>query len=89
MEKTFTVVACNKNSKGGFVWKLVVEDGVAEIFGVKKALKSTYYIGGMPAEAKIGDVFKEDMEKFEVVERDFELDDKQVIKLKWLHVKRS
>lgn len=83
---TFKVIACNPSNEGKtYVWKLVIESS-AVVFGITKTVKRTYYIGGMPKAAEVGAEFKEDLNRFNVVERPFETED-GVIMLKWLHVK--
>lgn len=90
MKVKFTVVTCNPNEKGGFVFKLLVVEN-ATAFGMTKEIKRTYYIGGMPAEVAVGQEFEEDLDKFEIVERAYEIvndqNEREVIYLKWLHVK--
>ena len=83
---SFKVLACNPSNEGKtFVWKLAIVTE-AVVFGIKKSVTRTYYIGGMPQQAAIGTVLQEDLSKFNVVERPFETED-GVIMLKWLHVK--
>jgi len=91
MNTKFTVVASTANQKGGFVWKLTANQEVT-VFGVKKLISRTYYIGGMPSAAAIGAVIEEDMAKFDVIEREFQFPNKdtgevETINLKWLHAK--
>lgn len=92
MKKTFIVLGCNPSNEGKtFVWKLAVESKVS-VFGVEKTVKRTYYIGGMPEQAEKGATFQENMDKFEIVERPFEVVDEQTgetttVMLKWLHAK--
>lgn len=93
MKVLFTVVTCNPNQKEGFVFKLEVNEEVSA-FGMKKNIKRTYYIGGMPAAVAVGATFEEDMNNFEIKERSYEFDNeetgnKETIWLKWLHVKGS
>lgn len=91
MNSKFTVIACNPSNEGKtYVWKLAIESS-AKVFGITKTVKRTYYIGGMPSQAKIGAVLEEDMSKFDVVEREFTPDEEgaETMKLKWLHVKAA
>jgi len=87
----FTVVSSNPSNEGKtHVWKLAV-NGEVTVFGQKKTVKRTFYIGGMPTEAKAGTELKEDIKKFEIVERPFTLEEGdnagETIMLKWLHAK--
>lgn len=91
MQTTFTVTGCTPNQKGGFVWKLntVVK---TEAFGIKKDVKRTFYIGNMPASVEPDTEVKDDLNRFDVVERPFDTveestGEQQTIMLKWLHVK--
>jgi hypothetical protein len=92
MKLTFIVLGCNPSNEGKtFVWKLGTSTEVT-IFGIKKTVVRTYYIGGMPSEVTKDTKFTEDMSRFDVVERPFEVVDEQTgeantIMLKWLHVK--
>lgn len=86
-QKTFTVLGSNPSNQGKtFVWKLQVIEEV-NCFGINKAVKRTYYIGGMPSEIAVGTEIKEDLNKFEIVEREFITKDGNKIMLKWLHAK--
>ena len=91
MKIKFTVVTCNPNEKGGFVFKLEVVE-LAKVFGMTKSVKRTYYIGGMPEAVEVGTEFEEEMDNFEVKEYDYtfrneETGNDETIQLKWLHVK--
>lgn len=92
MNTKFTVVACNPSNEGKtHVWKLSANQ-TAKVFGISKTIKRTYYIGGMPSAVAIGHELEEDLAKFDVVERDFDVTDDTsgevtTLKLKWLHVK--
>jgi hypothetical protein len=90
MKVKFTVVSCNPNQNQGFVFKLeTIEQATA--FGLTKTIKRTYYIGGMPEAVEVGKEFEEDIDKFEIVERPYEIvnenQEREIIYLKWLHVK--
>jgi hypothetical protein len=88
-KKTFTVTNCTPNKTNGFVWTLTVDE-TATVFGITKNVKRTYYIGGMPADAKVGDQFQEDLSRFDVVERPFAYTENgttTTMMLKWLHVR--
>ena len=87
MKVTFEVVGCNPNKEGNYVWKLLANEE-REVFGVKKMVKRTFYIGNMPKEVEKGTKLIEDMAKFNVKEYDFALPDTgEVIQLSWLHAK--
>jgi hypothetical protein len=92
MKQKFIVLGCNPSNEGKtFVWKLQ-STVIAEAFGIKKTVKRTYYIGGMPEEIAAGTELVEDMAKFEVTERPYDVTDDitgevTTIMLKWLHVK--
>lgn len=85
----FKVLSSNENKTGGFVWKMEV---VTEetVFGLKKSVKRTYYIGGMPQPAKIGTEFSEDLNKFTIKTYPFPHPETgEMLDLKWLHAKQS
>lgn len=85
----FTVVSSNPNKTGGHVWKLEAKEDV-KCFGLQKTVKRTYYIGGMPAEAKVGTEITEDMNNFEVKTYPFPHPESgEMLELKWLHMKTS
>jgi hypothetical protein len=89
MNKTFTVTKCTPNKTSGFVWTLTVAE-TATVFGIKKDVKRTYYIGGMPQAAAIGTTFVEDLNRFDIVEREFLMTEDDIttkMMLKWLHVR--
>ena len=92
MNTKFTVVGCNPSNEGKtFVWKLSANQ-TAKVFGITKTIKRTYYIGGMPADVKIGTELQEDLNKFEIVERAFDVVNSETgeattVMLKWLHAK--
>jgi hypothetical protein len=96
MKVTFTVVSCNPNKDGGFVFKL---ENIEEVqaFGMTKNIKRTYYIGGMPQEVAVGTKFEEELNNFEIKERSYVIETEddagnakeETIWLKWLHVKSS
>lgn len=94
METTFKVVACNASNGGKtFVWKLETTT-TAKAFGITKTIKRTYYIGGMPQQAAIGTELKEDLSRFDIVERAFVVagengEEDTTMMLKWLHVKAA
>jgi hypothetical protein len=82
----FKVAGSNPSNEGKtHVWKLIVEMAVS-VFGVTKTVKRTFYIGGMPVEAKVDTVFKEDIDRFSIVERPFAVNG-ETLMLKWLHAK--
>jgi hypothetical protein len=89
MNTLFTVVKSTPSNEGKtHVWKLEVVVSDVVVFGLKKTVKRTYYIGGMPAAGVVGKQFEEDLAKFEVVNRPFtHPDSNEEILLKWLHVK--
>ncbi len=91
MSSIFKVIGCNPSNEGKtFVWKLEVIVSDVLVFGIKKTVKRTYYIGGMPSEVKVNTEIKEDLAKFEIVERPYsyvEDNETVTINLKWLHVK--
>lgn len=59
----FTVTKCTKNAKGSYVLTLVQQvEGI--IFGQKKMVKRTCYIGGMPQEVAVGTKLIEDTNNF-------------------------
>lgn len=90
MNKKFTVTNSTPSNEGKTnVWTLQVNE-TAKVFGISKEVKRTYYIGGMPVAATIGDTFEEDLNRFDVVERAFSYteDGKTTsMMLKWLHVR--
>jgi hypothetical protein len=96
MKVKFTVVTCNPNKEGGFVFKL---ENIEEVkaFGMIKSIKRTYYIGGMPQEVPVGTEFEEELNNFEIKERSYVIDTEdeagnskqETIWLKWLHVKST
>lgn len=88
MKKVFTVISSTESNNGTtFVWKLVTAEEVT-VFGVKKSVKRTYYIGGMPVAAKVGDTISEDIRKFEIVERPYDNPETgETMMLRWLHAK--
>ena len=90
MNKTFTVTKCTPNKTEGFVWTLTVAEK-AKVFGITKDVKRTYYIGGMPEAAEVGKTFQEDLNRFDVVEREFVTTEQDgtttKMQLKWLHVR--
>ena len=96
MKVLFTVVTCNPNKEGGFVFKLeTIEE--AKAFGMVKSIKRTYYIGGMPEAVEVGAQFEEEMNNFEIKERSYVIETEdtegnkkeETIWLKWLHVKST
>lgn len=87
MDIKFTVVKSTPNKTGGHVWKLEAKD-VVKCFGVEKTVKRTYYIGGMPAEGKLGTEIVENMSNFEVKEYEFAHPESgEMMNLKWIHIK--
>lgn len=104
MKVKFTVVTCNPNKEGGFVFKLETIEEV-KAFGMIKNIKRTYYIGGMPAAVEPGVQFEEELNNFEIKERSYVIDKtdenddpildvdgmpvQETIWLKWLHVKST
>lgn len=90
MNKKFTVTNSSLSNEGKTnVWTLTVNE-TAKVFGITKEVKRTYYIGGMPVAAKIGDTFEEDLNRFDVVEREFAYTEggkTTTMMLKWLHVR--
>lgn len=86
---TFKVLSSTQNQKGGFVWKLQTITPV-KVFGIEKSVTRTYYIGGMPAAATVGSELKEDLNKFDITEREFAHPETgEQLMLKWLHAKVS
>jgi sulfopyruvate decarboxylase TPP-binding subunit len=89
MKVQFTVTKCTANKDGKFVLTLVVNEEVS-VFGMKKMVKRTYYIGGMPAAVEVGKVIEDDMDNFEVKEYEFpHPETAELLKLKWLHAKAT
>lgn len=88
MKVAFEVLQSTPSNEGKtFVWKLQVIE-LVEAFGVKKSVKRTYYIGGMPVEGVVGTKIVEDINKFEIIERPFDNPESgETMLLKWLHVK--
>lgn len=88
MKLTFKVVASNPSNEGKtHVWKLEVNT-TQNVFGINKPVKRTFYIGGMPSEGTVGAELIEDIDRFNIVEREFANPETgEVMLLKWLHVK--
>jgi hypothetical protein len=88
MNIEFTVSGSNPSNEGKtFVWKLVYVE-IVKLFGIEKSVKRTYYVGGMPQAATIGDKIKANTDDFRIVEREFELEG-EVMMLKWIHAKTA
>lgn len=88
MNIEFTVISSNPSNEGKtFVWKL--ESVFAtKAFGITKSVKRTFYIGNMPVAGEIGAKIVEDINRFEIKEREYAHPETgEVMLLKWLHVK--
>lgn len=69
MNTVFTVTNSNPSNGGKtHVWTLDASVE-ATVFGIKKTVKRTYYIGGMTQAATVGSKLEENINRFDIKER--------------------
>ena len=96
-QQLFKVEKCTPSSKGGFIVKLQSKsvNTVQTVFGTIESNTQKTYYAKVQNEAKVGTEGPIDLSLFDVVTRDWEIDDEEsemfgeTVQLDWLYPKRS